>query len=49
MLYGWEDDDDIITNYKEMEIPNIQNPMFRFLKQIDHVCNMLYKYCMNIV
>ncbi len=49
MLYGWEGDDDITTNYKEMEIPNIQNPMFRCLRQIDHVCNMSYECCIDVV
>ncbi len=49
MLYGWEDDDDIIMSYKEIKIPNIKNPIFRFLRQIDHVGNMSYECCMDVV
>ncbi len=49
MLYRQEDDGGIIMNYKEMEIPNIQNPIFGFLKQIGYVCNILYEYYMDIV
>ncbi len=49
MLYGWKGDDDITMSYKEMEIPNIQNPIFRFLKQIGHVCNMSYECCIDVV
>ncbi len=49
MLYGQEDDDGIIMNYKEMEIPNIQNLIFGFLRQISYVFNILYESRMKVV